>query len=111
MEEYIVSNEQANMRIDKAIGLLNSELSRMAIQRLIDGGNILVNDKNTKSSYKTKINDKITIKKEEPKKMDIVAQDIPIEVLYEDDDIIGTVDLSRFNKKSPNNEIKRGKWS
>lgn len=32
-------------------------------------------------------------------------------IIYEDDDIIGTVDLRRFNKKSPNNEIKRGKWS
>lgn len=88
MERYIVSQEQANMRIDKAIGSLDNNLSRVAIQRMIDEGNILVNGKKTKASYKTKINDEITIKKEEPKKIDIVAQDIPIEILYEDNDII-----------------------
>ena len=88
MEKHIVREEQANMRIDKAIGVLDDNLSRMAIQRMIDEGNILVNGRNTKASYKTKINDEITIKKEEPKKIDIVAQDIPIEVLYEDNDII-----------------------
>ena len=88
MERYIVSQEQANMRIDKAIGSLDNNLSRVAIQRMIDEGNISVNGKNTKASYKTKINDEITIKKEEPKKIDIVAQDIPIEILYEDNDII-----------------------
>ena len=88
MEKHIVSEEQANMRIDKAIGVLDDNLSRMAIQRMIDEGNILVNGRNTKASYKTKINDEITIKEEEPKKIDIVAQDIPIEVLYEDNDII-----------------------
>ena len=32
-------------------------------------------------------------------------------IIYEDDDIIGIVDMSRFNKKSPNNKIVRGKWS
>ena len=88
MERYIVSQEQANMRIDKAIGSLDNNLSRVAIQRMIDEGNISVNGKNTKASYKTKINDEITIKKEEPKKIDIIAQDIPIEILYEDNDII-----------------------
>ena len=88
MERYIVSQEQANMRIDKAIGSLDNNLSRVAIQKMIDEGNILVNGKKTKASYKTKINDEITIKKEEPKKIDIVAQDIPIEILYEDNDII-----------------------
>ena len=88
MEKYIIENQQANIRIDKAIGMLDNTLSRMAIQRMIDEGNILVNDKNIKASYKTKINDNITIKKEDPKKIDIVAQDIPIDVLYEDNDII-----------------------
>ena len=88
MEKYVISEAQANMRIDKAIGLLDDRLSRMAIQRMIDEGNILVNEKNTKSSYKTKLNDNISINKQEPKKIDIVAQDIPIEVLYEDQDII-----------------------
>ncbi len=88
MEKYIVDMEQSNIRIDKAIGMMNKALSRMAIQRLIDNGNILINGKTTKASYKTKLGDQITVKQEEPKKLDIVAQEIPIEVLYEDKDII-----------------------
>lgn len=88
MKTYIVDEEKTNIRIDKAIGLIENTLSRVAIQRLLDEGNILVNGKTTKASYKTKLGDEITIKKEPPKKVNIVAQDIPIEVLYEDEDII-----------------------
>lgn len=88
MDTYIVDEEKTNIRIDKAIGLIENTLSRVAIQRLLDEGNILVNGKTTKASYKTKLGDEITIKKEPPKKVNIVAQDIPIEVLYEDEDII-----------------------
>lgn len=88
MDTYIVDKEKAGIRIDKAIGLMEDTLSRVAIQRLLDEGNILVNGKTTKASYKTKLGDEITIQKKEPKKVDIIAQDIPIEVLYEDEDII-----------------------
>jgi len=88
METYIVDEEKAGIRIDKAIGLIEDTLSRVAIQRLLDEGNILVNGKITKASYKTKLGDEIIIQKEEPRKVDIIAQDIPIEILYEDEDII-----------------------
>lgn len=88
MDVYIINEEKANIRIDKAITMIDDTLSRVTIQRLIDEGNILVNGKKTKASYKTKNGDGITIKKEEPKKLDIIAQDIPIDVLYEDEDII-----------------------
>ena len=88
MDTYIVDEEKTNIRIDKAIGLIEDTLSRVAIQRLLDEGNILVNGKTTKASYKTKIGDEITIQKETPKKVDIIAQDIPIEILYEDKEII-----------------------
>ncbi len=88
MDVYVIDENTANIRIDKAIVILDNSLSRVTIQRLIDDNNILVNGKNTKASYKTKLGDKITIQHEEPKKLDIVAQDIPIEVLYEDEDII-----------------------
>ena len=88
MDVYVINEDTANIRIDKAIVMLDNTLSRVTIQRLIDETNILVNGKKTKASYKTKLGDEIAIKKEEPKKLDIVAQDIPIEVLYEDEDII-----------------------
>ena len=64
------------------------EFSRTNIQRLIENEKILVNGKKTKVSYKVQNNDEISIEKEEPKEVSLEAQDIPIEVLYEDKDII-----------------------
>ena len=65
-----------------------TEFSRTNIQRLIENEKILVNGKKTKVSYKVQNNDEISIEKEEPKEVSLEAQDIPIEVLYEDKDII-----------------------
>ena len=66
MKEYIVSQEQ----------------------RLIEDGNILVNGKNAKVSYKIQENDKISVEIPEPKQIELKAQNIPIEIIYEDSDII-----------------------
>ena len=49
MDTYIVDEEKTNIRIDKAIGLIEDTLSRVAIQRLLDEGNILVNGKIVKT--------------------------------------------------------------
>lgn len=88
VEEYLINCEEVNIRIDKAIKILNDNLSRMAIQRLIDEAKITVNENTIKASYKTKLGDKIKIIIEEPKSIPIKAQDIPLDVLYEDEDII-----------------------
>ena len=88
MEKYVIDIEYSGNRIDKALSMMDSNLSRMTVQRLINDGKILVNNKSVKVSYKTKVGDEITIEEEEPQKIDIVAQDIPIDVLYEDKDII-----------------------
>lgn len=87
--DYIVKeNEFANLRIDKAIALKNPELSRVAIQRMIENENIKVNDKKVKTSYKISIGDKISIEKEEIKEVEIKEEDIPLDIIYEDNDII-----------------------
>lgn len=88
MDVYVVDKRIENIRIDKAVGMIDNTLSRVAIQRLIDNENIKVNGKKIKASYKTKLGDEIIINKEEPKDIGIVAQDITIEVLYEDGDLI-----------------------
>ena len=61
------NEEKSNIRLDRAVTLLNPNLSRMTIQRLIDTENIKVNEKITKASYKTRIDDKITIVREDRK--------------------------------------------
>ena len=87
-KEYLVSQEFVGMRIDKAISIKNENLSRVTIQRMIENENIKVNDKKIKMSYKLNLNDKITIEKEEIKEASIKAQDIPLDIIYEDKDII-----------------------
>ena len=82
-------NEQLKgKRIDSVISEYTTELSRNAVQRLIEENQITVNGKIIKQSYKTNINDEIIINIPEPKEVDLKPQDIPIEILFEDSDII-----------------------
>lgn len=88
MKKFTVDNNDNNTRIDLYISKKDNEISRVTIQRLIKEEKILVNSKKTKPSYKVQENDKITIEKEEPKEISIKAQNIPVEIIYEDPDII-----------------------
>ena len=88
MKKFIVSIEDEGKRIDAYLSNKNEELSRVAIQRLIDEDKILVNNKKIKSSYKVQYGDMITLEEEVLKEVSIKAQEIPIEIIYEDKDII-----------------------
>ena len=88
MKEYKIEVETENIRLDKAIAMLDSELSRSMIQKMLDDNKIFVNGKEEKASYKTKINDKIQVEDIIAKDIKLKAQDIPINVVYEDSDII-----------------------
>ncbi len=85
MKELIV--EESELRLDKYIAK-KEDLSRMMIQKLIEEGNILVNDKNVKPSYQVQLNDIITIQIPEVKETTLKAQEIPLDIIYEDNDII-----------------------
>ena len=88
MKKIIVKNEEKGTRIDKYLGAKDIGISRVAIQRMLEEEKILVNNKKVKPSYKVEENDEVTIEAEEPKETKIKAQDIPIEIIYEDNDII-----------------------
>ena len=75
-------------RIDKFLSDMLSSYSRSYIQKLISDGLVLVNNKNIKSNCKLKCGDKITIYIPIPKELEIVAEDIPLDIIYEDEDII-----------------------
>jgi 23S rRNA pseudouridine1911/1915/1917 synthase len=77
-----------NMRLDAYIASKKENISRTNIQRLIEEGSILVNGQKKKISYKVQIGDSIEINIPEAKETDIKAEDIPLEVVYEDRDII-----------------------
>ena len=88
MNEFKIKEEQQNIRLDKIISELEQEISRTAIQRMIEEGNILVNGNKVKTSYKVSEGDLITIQKDEPKETDLLPQDIPLNIIYEDDDML-----------------------
>ncbi len=88
MKQYIINEETQNVRLDKVVTILNNELSRTMIQKLLEDNKILVNGKKEKTSYKTRIGDKIEVEEIVPKEIELKAQDIPIDVIYEDNDII-----------------------
>jgi 23S rRNA pseudouridine1911/1915/1917 synthase len=88
MERFVVTYLEANNRLDKALSLFKSDFSRSYIAKLIEEGKVLVNDKQEKSSYKVKENDVICLLDFEDKKSDIKEEDIPLDVVYEDDDIM-----------------------
>lgn len=88
MKEYEVRIDEQGIRLDKIVGNIEEEISRTAIQRMIEEGNILVNGNRVKTSYKVLEGDLITIQKEEPKEADLLPQDIPLNIIYEDDDIL-----------------------
>lgn len=84
----MVNQEEANIRIDSYLTQKKDGISRVAVQRLLGKEKILVNGKKVKPSYKIQENDEIMIEEEKPKEIELKAQDIPIEIIYEDKDII-----------------------
>lgn len=85
---YIVDVLDIGKRIDKFVSEKNPEISRTHIQRLIQDQYILVNNRIIKTNYKVALNDKITVQIPEIVEPDILPEDIPLDILYEDDDII-----------------------
>lgn len=88
MKKYIVNDSDINKRIDSYIAAKDQEISRVAVKRLIEQGKILVNGKQVKVSYKVQLGDVITQEAEDIKEIELKAQEIPLEILYEDNDII-----------------------
>lgn len=88
MKEYVINNETKGIRLDKVVSILDTTLSRSMIQKMLEDGKILVNEKQEKASYRTKVEDKISVEELVAKEIELKAQNIPIDVIYEDSDII-----------------------
>ncbi|MBE6211346.1 MAG: RluA family pseudouridine synthase [Rikenellaceae bacterium] len=84
-----VDKGQSMLRLDKYLTIHMEKCSRSRIQAAADAGNILVNGVAVKSSYKIKPFDHITLMMPYPKReVEIIPEDIPLDILYEDDDVI-----------------------
>ena len=85
---YIVDILDIGKRIDKYVSEQNLDVSRTYIQKLIQDKQILVNGSGVKTNYKLTLNDKISVTIPEMVEPDVVPENIPLDILYEDDDII-----------------------
>ena len=80
--------ESDSKRIDAYLSEKLEDTSRVAIQRLVTNGKVLVNGKTVKASYKVQAGDKIEVEEEVPVEISLKAQNIPLDIIYEDKDII-----------------------
>ncbi|MGG5338764.1 RluA family pseudouridine synthase [Enterococcus pernyi] len=74
-------------RIDKVLTALFADHSRSQVQQWLKDGAVSVNGEPVKANYKVKSADAIVVEVPEPEELEIVAEDLPIEIIYEDDDV------------------------
>jgi len=88
-QKFTIKNEDAKKRLDIFLAnALKDKYSRSFIKQIIKDGFVLVNNKGAKVSYRLKQNDEITLTPPPPKIPSVVTENIPVEIIYEDKDII-----------------------
>lgn len=83
-----ILQENDGERIDKYLSQELPDYSRSFMQKIIKDGGVLINGKQAKSNYRLSAGDELTIEIPEPEEPDILPEDIPLDILYEDNDII-----------------------
>ena len=84
---YTVESEYANVRLDRFLAEKSGK-TRSFIEKLTDSGEVTVNGKNTKSGYKLKCGDTVELNIPEVKPLETEAENIPLDIIYEDGDLI-----------------------
>ena len=75
-------------RLDAFVARQAQDLTRSAVQRLLEEGCVTCNGKPAKKNYKLNIGDRVDVVLPEPKAVDIVPTEIPLEIVYEDEDVL-----------------------
>lgn len=87
-QEYIVPEKSSGLRIDKFLTEICPDYTRSFLQKLLKSELVEVNGKPVKSSYKTAAGDTVTFEVPEAVEAEITAQEMPLDILYEDEDVI-----------------------
>ncbi len=85
---FSVEDELSGERIDKVITLKCELNSRSAAQRILDEGGVSVNGTSVSKNYKVRQGDRITVKIPEAKELEVKAENIPLDIRYEDSDLL-----------------------
>lgn len=86
--EFIIDLSVSGERLDKAVSLLYENISRSSAQTLIEDGNVLVNNKVANKKTSLKEGDCVTINLPEPKELDVTPENIPLDIVYEDEHLL-----------------------
>jgi 23S rRNA pseudouridine1911/1915/1917 synthase len=86
--KFLVSLEEAGLRLDRFVSAHSTELSRTRVQELIEAGLVLLNGKPAKDSQKVRAGDAVEVTPTPRPAMKAEAEQIPLDILYEDDDLI-----------------------
>jgi len=87
-EQFAVEEETAGLRLDVLMTQVLAKTSRSQVQKFIEDEVILVNDKPAKANYKTRLGDRISYFVPEPEPLEVVPENIPLDILYEDSDLL-----------------------
>jgi 23S rRNA pseudouridine1911/1915/1917 synthase len=87
-ESYTLVAEEGGGRVDSFIAEALPDLSRTAVQRLIDAGHVSVNGAPTRASHKVRTGDTIVVHVPPPQPVAMVPEVLPLDILYEDTDIL-----------------------
>ena len=86
MSDYVITDQTG--RIDKVLTTLEPEITRSQLKNLINDGHVTVNGQAVKPKYKVQAGDKISLVKPEPQSLKLTPENIPLDIVYEDDDVI-----------------------
>ena len=87
MEKIEITESEKGVRLDTFLVERYADFSRSGLQQLIKKGNILVNDETKKAGYSLHVGDVISLDFPEPVAVNLVAQDIPLDIVYQDEDL------------------------
>jgi 23S rRNA pseudouridine1911/1915/1917 synthase len=87
-QEFVVAPEEAGVRIDRYLSGQCQDISRSYLQKLLKEQSVLVEEKPVKSNYKVNAGDRISLTLPEIREPEIMPEDIPLDIIYEDKDII-----------------------
>ena len=98
MSDYKVLADKTG-RLDKVVTNIFTDYTRSQLKKMIDDGNIKVNGDVKKANYKVNLGDEITFDKPEVKKLSLEPENIPLDIVYEDDDVIVGLQTDELGKR------------
>lgn len=88
MNKLVIDETLVNLRLDEALFKSGAAASRSKVQSLIKDGKVLVNDKTANPHYKVRLADVITYQEYTNKPLTVEAENIPLDIIYEDEDLL-----------------------